>query len=235
MATSAVPSENLPTYKLVVVGDGGVGKSALTIQFFQKIFVPDYDPTIEDSYLKHTEIDGQWAILDVLDTAGQEEFSAMREQYMRTGDGFLIVYSVTDKASFEHVDRFHQLILRVKDRESFPMILVANKVDLMHLRKITQDQGKEMAAKHNIPYIETSAKDPPLNVDKAFHDLVRVIRSKQKLWEASKHFEQNEQSNRRKPHQIMKQQVPEKNQKKKKTKWRGDRATGSHKLHCVIL
>lgn len=54
--------------------------------------------------------------LAVLDTAGQEEFSAMREQYMRTGDGFLIVFSVTDKASFEHVDRFHQLILRVKDR-----------------------------------------------------------------------------------------------------------------------
>nr|XP_031297902.1 ras-related protein M-Ras isoform X1 [Camelus dromedarius]XP_031297924.1 ras-related protein M-Ras isoform X1 [Camelus dromedarius]XP_031297960.1 ras-related protein M-Ras isoform X1 [Camelus dromedarius]XP_031298021.1 ras-related protein M-Ras isoform X1 [Camelus dromedarius] len=149
MATSAVPSDNLPTYKLVVVGDGGVGKSALTIQFFQKIFVPDYDPTIEDSYLKHTEIDNQWAILDVLDTAGQEEFSAMREQYMRTGDGFLIVFSVTDKASFEHVDRFHQLILRVKDRESFPMILVANKVDLMHLRKITREQGKEMATKHN--------------------------------------------------------------------------------------
>lgn len=55
-------------------------------------------------------------LFPVLDTAGQEEFSAMREQYMRTGDGFLIVFSVTDKASFEHVDRFHQLILRVKDR-----------------------------------------------------------------------------------------------------------------------
>lgn len=64
MAAGVVPGDNLPTYKLVVVGDGGVGKSALTIQFFQKIFVPDYDPTIEDSYLKHTEIDGQWAILD---------------------------------------------------------------------------------------------------------------------------------------------------------------------------
>lgn len=71
MATSVVPGDNLPTYKLVVVGDGGVGKSALTIQFFQKIFVPDYDPTIEDSYLKHTEIDGQWAILD------GEQFNAM--------------------------------------------------------------------------------------------------------------------------------------------------------------
>ncbi|KAB5526105.1 hypothetical protein PHYPO_G00147900 [Pangasianodon hypophthalmus] len=207
MATSAVPGDNLPTYKLVVVGDGGVGKSALTIQFFQKIFVPDYDPTIEDSYLKHTEIDGQWAILDVLDTAGQEEFSAMREQYMRTGDGFLIVFSVTDKASFEHVDRFHQLILRVKDRESFPMVLVANKVDLVHLRKITSEQGKEMAMKHSITYIETSAKDPPMNVDKAFHELVRVIR----------------------------QQVPERAQKKKKTKWRADRPTGSARLHCVLL
>ncbi|KAK6482918.1 ras-related protein M-Ras [Huso huso] len=198
MATSAVPSDNLPTYKLVVVGDGGVGKSALTIQFFQKIFVPDYDPTIEDSYLKHTEIDGQWAILDVLDTAGQEEFSAMREQYMRTGDGFLIVYGGDRQ-------RFHQLILRVKDRESFPMILVANKVDLVHLRKVTSEQGKEMAAKHNIR-IEKRVFN---NVDKAFHDLLLV---------------------------SLRQEIPEKSHKmKKKRKWRGERASGSHRLQCAIL
>lgn len=57
-------NENLMTFKLVVVGDGGVGKSALTIQFFQKLFVTDYDPTIEDSYIQHTEIDKQWCILD---------------------------------------------------------------------------------------------------------------------------------------------------------------------------
>lgn len=71
-------------------------------------------------FLYHDSVcHGFWMFLFyslVLDTAGQEEFSAMREQYMRTGDGFLIVFSVTDKASFEHVDRFHQLILRVKDR-----------------------------------------------------------------------------------------------------------------------
>jgi GTPase SAR1 family protein len=58
------PNNNLQTYKLVVVGDGGVGKSALTIQFFQKLFVTDYDPTIEDSYIQHTEVDGLWCILD---------------------------------------------------------------------------------------------------------------------------------------------------------------------------
>lgn len=176
---TAIPhhNENLITYKLVVVGDGGVGKSALTIQFFQKMFVEDYDPTIEDSYIQHTDIDGELCILDVLDTAGQEEFSAMREQYMRTGDGFLIVYSVTDRASYENIPQFHELILRVKDKTTFPMLLVANKVDLVHQRCVTEQQGREMAERFKIPYIETSAKSPPKNVDKAFHDVVQLIRS----------------------------------------------------------
>ncbi|BES96673.1 RAS [Nesidiocoris tenuis] len=174
---SRAPNENLPTYKLVVVGDGGVGKSAITIQFFQKLFVTDYDPTIEDSYIQHTEVDGQWCILDVLDTAGQEEFSAMREQYMRKGDGFLLVYSVTDKQSYENIVNFNTQILRVKDRDTYPMLLVANKVDLVHLRKVSEEAGRQLAQKLGIPYIETSAKDPPLNVDAAFQEVVRIIRN----------------------------------------------------------
>ncbi|XP_066958743.1 ras-related protein M-Ras-like [Macrobrachium rosenbergii] len=174
---SKPPSDKLPTFKLVVVGDGGVGKSALTIQFFQRLFVTDYDPTIEDSYIQHTEVDAQWCILDVLDTAGQEEFSAMREQYMRKGDGFMLVYSVTDKQSYENIQHFYTQILRVKDRESYPMLLVANKVDLVHLRKVSEEMGRELAHKLNLSYIETSAKDPPLNVDSAFHEVVRIIRN----------------------------------------------------------
>ncbi|XP_014667685.1 PREDICTED: ras-related protein M-Ras-like [Priapulus caudatus] len=174
---SAPPVDKVATFKLVVVGDGGVGKSALTIQFFQGLFISDYDPTIEDSYIQHTEVDGQWCILDVLDTAGQEEFSAMREQYMRKGDGFLIVYSVTDRQSFDNLMHFYTQILRVKDRDSYPMLIVANKVDLDHLRSVTEEQGKELAAQLKVPYIETSAKDPPLNVDAAFSEVVRIIRT----------------------------------------------------------
>ena len=113
------PPDNAVTYKLVVVGEGGVGKSALTIQFFQKMFVEDYDPTIEDSYIQHVEVDRQVCVLDVLDTAGQEEFSALREQYMRKGDGFLIVYSVIDSNSFKNTRQFYNQILRVKDRYDF--------------------------------------------------------------------------------------------------------------------
>ncbi|CAF0925715.1 unnamed protein product [Adineta ricciae] len=172
----SAPPDNAVTYKLVVVGDGGVGKSALTIQFFQKMFVEDYDPTIEDSYIQHVEVDGQVCILDVLDTAGQEEFSALREQYMRKGDGFLIVYSVIDSNSCKNTRQFYNQILRVKDRKYYPMILVANKIDLVHLRKISEEEGRELAAELQIPYIETSAKVPPVSVEGAFHELVRAIR-----------------------------------------------------------
>ena len=135
----------LREYKIVVVGGGGVGKSALTIQFIQSQFVDEYDPTIEDSYRKQCVVDSETALLDVLDTAGQEEYSAMREQYMRTGEGFLLVYSITSRSSFEEIRTFHQQILRVKDRDWFPVVLVGNKCDLEHERVVATSEGEELA------------------------------------------------------------------------------------------
>lgn len=163
------------TYKLVVVGGGGVGKSAITIQFIQSYFVTDYDPTIEDSYTKQCVIDDVPAKLDILDTAGQEEFSAMREQYMRSGEGFLLVFAVTDRASFDELFKFHRQILRVKDREEFPMLMVGNKADLDHQRVVSQAEIHGLSRQLKIPYIECSAK-LRTNVDQAFHELVRIVR-----------------------------------------------------------
>lgn len=163
------------TYKLVVVGGGGVGKSALTIQYIQSYFVTDYDPTIEDSYTKQCVIDDIPARLDILDTAGQEEFSAMREQYMRSGEGFLLVFSVTDRNSFEEIYKFHRQILRVKDRDEFPMLMVGNKADLDHQRQVSNMDAQNVARQLKIPYIECSAK-VRINVDQAFHELVRIVR-----------------------------------------------------------
>ena len=77
-------------------------------------------------------------MLDVLDTAGQEEYSAMREQYMRTGEGFLLVYSITSRQSFEEILTFQQQILRVKDRDYFPIIIVGNKCDLDMEREVSK-------------------------------------------------------------------------------------------------
>ena len=155
----------------------GVGKSALTIQFIQSHFVDEYDPTIEDSYRKQCVIDDSIALLDVLDTAGQEEYSAMREQYMRTGEGFLCVYSVTSRMSFEEIAAFHQQILRVKDRDAFPVVVVGNKCDLEAERQVSVQEGREMARGLGMgcKFIETSAKQK-INVEEAFFGWVREIR-----------------------------------------------------------
>ena len=91
-----------------------------------------------DSYRKQCVIDEEVALLDVLDTTGQEEYSAMREQYMRTGEGFLLVYSITSRQSFDEILVFQQQILRVKDKDYFPIIVVGNKCDLEGERQVSK-------------------------------------------------------------------------------------------------
>nr|CAA26191.1 SPRAS-protein [Schizosaccharomyces pombe] len=182
-------STYLREYKLVVVGDGGVGKSALTIQLIQSHFVDEYDPTIEDSYRKKCEIDGEGAVLDLLDTAGQEEYSAMREQYMRTGQGFLLVYNITSRSSFDEISTFYQQILRVKDKDTFPVVLVANKCDLEAERVVSRREREQLAKSMHCLYVETSAK-LRLNVEEAFYSLVRTIRRYNKSEEKGFHNKQ---------------------------------------------
>ncbi|KAJ5498456.1 hypothetical protein N7453_007507 [Penicillium expansum] len=105
-------------YKLVVLGDGGVGKTALTIQLCLNHFVETYDPTIEDSYRKQVVIDQQSCMLEVLDTAGQEEYTALRDQWIRDGEGFVLVYSITSRASFSRITKFYNQIKMVKESSS---------------------------------------------------------------------------------------------------------------------
>ncbi|KAM9032020.1 LOW QUALITY PROTEIN: ras-related protein R-Ras [Sarcophilus harrisii] len=176
--SASTPAPAGETHKLVVVGGGGVGKSALTIQFIQSYFVSDYDPTIEDSYTKLCSVDGVPARLDILDTAGQEEFGAMREQYMRAGHGFLLVYAINDRQSFNEVGKLHTQILRVKDRDDFPIVLVGNKADLETHRQVPRSEASAFCASRHIAYFEASAK-LRLNVDEAFEQLVRAVRKYQ--------------------------------------------------------
>ena len=112
-------------YKLVVVGAGGVGKSALTIQLLQDHFMDEYDPTIEDSYRKQVVIDGETCLLDIIDTAGQgDEYGALKDQCMRTGEGFLIVFAVNNAKSFEEITAYREQIMKMKDAEEVEMEVV---------------------------------------------------------------------------------------------------------------
>ena len=149
------------------------------VQFIQNIFVEEYDPTIEDSYRKHAKVDETTCFLEILDTAGQEEYKALRDQYMRTGDGFVMVFSVIDRKTFEEINEFYEQILRVKDTDAFPMCLVGNKCDLESERVISQDEAKNFAKELKIPYLEASAKMRK-NVDECFYELVREVRKTKK-------------------------------------------------------
>merc|ERR1712079_966796 len=121
-------------HKVIMVGSGGVGKSALTLQFMYDEFVEGYEPTKADSYRKKVVLDGEEVQIDILDTAGQEDYAAIRDNYFRSGEGFLCVFSITDKSSFDETNDFREQILRVKGVDSstassIPFLLVGNKSD----------------------------------------------------------------------------------------------------------
>jgi GTPase KRas len=144
-------------------------------KLIQSQFVDEYDPTIENSYRKQCVIDDEVALLDVLDTTGQEEYSAMREQYMRTGEGFMLVYSITSRQSFEEIITFRQQILRVKDKDYFPIIVVGNHCTMESERVVSFQEGQSLARQFGCRFVEADVKWRK-NVDYAFYELVREIR-----------------------------------------------------------
>lgn len=105
---------------------------------------------------------------------------------MRNGEGFLLVYSITSQSSFEEIEQFHQQICRVKDKDYFPMVLVANKCDLESERQVPSEEGRELASRYGCQFIETSAKEYIL-VDEVFHETVRDIRRYNKEQENNRH------------------------------------------------
>lgn len=176
MAKKGSASSSL--HKVIMVGSGGVGKSALTLQFMYDEFVEDYEPTKADSYRKKVVLDGEEVQIDILDTAGQEDYAAIRDNYFRSGEGFLCVFSITEDDSFQSTQEFREQILRVKGGdESIPFILVGNKSDLGDRREVPLHVARDRSEAWKVPYVETSAKTRE-NVDKVFFDLMREIRSR---------------------------------------------------------
>lgn len=123
-------------------------------------------------------LDGEECQIDILDTAGQEDYAAIRDNYFRSGEGFLCVFSITERESFDATSEFREQILRVKgDSENIPFLLVGNKADLEDKRQVTADEALAKAKEWNVACVETSAKTKA-NVDKVFFDLMREIKSR---------------------------------------------------------
>lgn len=121
-------------------------------------------------------LEGAECQIDILDTAGQEDYAVIRDNYFRSGEGFLCVFSLVDRETFNNTSDFREHILRVKVDDQIPLILVGNKVDLEG-REVSDDEASGLASSWGAPYIETSAKTK-LNVDKVYYDLLKRIQAR---------------------------------------------------------
>jgi len=154
-------------FKLLIIGDSGVGKSCLLLRFSDDIFTDSFISTIGvDFKIRTIEIGGTKIKLQIWDTAGQERFRTITSSYYRGAHGIIVVYDITEQKSFDNITKW------LKEIETFAgqhvqKLLVGNKCDLENERTIPTDSGKALAQKLSIPFIETSAKNST-NVEDAF-------------------------------------------------------------------
>jgi len=162
-------------FKLLLIGDSGVGKSCLLLRFADDTYTETYISTIGvDFKIRTIDVDGKLIKLQIWDTAGQERFRTITSSYYRGAHGIIVVYDVTDDESFTAVARWMTEIERFAG-ERVNKMLVGNKSDLESKRLVQYVQAKEFADNHDIPFFETSAKNNE-NVEEAFINLTKEIK-----------------------------------------------------------
>ncbi|KAJ5080341.1 rab family [Anaeramoeba ignava] len=166
-----------PSIKIILLGDMGVGKTSLIHSYVLQTFQEEYKTTIGADFLnKKITIDENQIDLQIWDTAGQERFQSLNHSYYRGSDCCALVFDVTNRESFQNVSRWKEDFLQhsePEDSESFPFVVIANKIDLTEQRVITEEEIKNWRLKNsNIPTFETSAKNFS-NLDDLFLELTK--------------------------------------------------------------
>ena len=160
--------------KLVVLGCGGVGKSAITVKFVQGFFIQIYDPTIEDSYRKQMMIGSKSYVVEILDTSGSEQFTSMRDLYIKNADGIIMVFDITNEASLHDLDKIHNQITIIRENENVPILICANKSDMPEYAQISPQIYYDISRRFGGLLFETSAKTG-YNIQESFMSLLNTI------------------------------------------------------------
>ncbi len=163
--------EKVKIIKLGVIGPQAVGKSALTVRYVQKVFIDEYLPSIEDLYKRNIIIDGEQIEVDILDSSGLDEYVVMRRNWYCEREAFLMVYAINSKGSFEAMKMFHEQLMSYRAGKEAPLVLVGNKSDIED-RKVTKEEGAQLAKQYNAEFMETSAKKD-INVKEVFELITR--------------------------------------------------------------
>lgn len=159
-------------FKVLLVGDSGVGKSSLLLRFADNQYSESYMSTIGLDFKIRSitnDITNKTSKLQIWDTAGQERFKTITSSYYRGSDGIILVFDITSRASFQHIDMWYSHIMRYVQHK-FPMILVGNKCDQDINRQVSYNEANEYARLLGMPYMETSAKEDT-HIEKCFQTL----------------------------------------------------------------
>jgi len=164
-------------FKYIIIGDTGVGKSCLLLQFTDKRFQQVHDLTIGVEFgARMITIDNKQIKLQIWDTAGQESFRSITRSYYRGAAGALLVYDITRRETFNHLTSWLD-DARQHSNSNMTIMLIGNKSDLEHRRAVTLEEGQQFANEHNLIFLETSAKTAA-NVEEAFINTARRIYDK---------------------------------------------------------
>ncbi|KZT72527.1 hypothetical protein DAEQUDRAFT_704922 [Daedalea quercina L-15889] len=155
-----MPGDILKNRKIAVLGSRSVGKSSLVIQFIENHFIESYYPTIESTFSKSINYKGVEYNCDIIDTAGQDEFSILNQKHAIGIHGYVLVYSVTSHKSFEIMRIIYDKIIEFTGQNAIPCVMVGAKMDLQQSksRQVASQEGEEFAKSHHAAWIETSAK-----------------------------------------------------------------------------
>jgi Ras family protein len=161
--------------KIAIVGSRSVGKSSLTVRFCEGHFVESYYPTIENTFSQEIMYKGQSYMTEIIDTAGQDEYSILNSKHFIGIHGYMIVYSVGSRQSFDMVTIIRDKILNQLGADQVPLLVVGNKNDIREkARQVTSKEGEDLCKGFKCGWIESSAREN-VNVGKAFEMMVAEI------------------------------------------------------------
>ena len=164
--------------KLILVGEGAVGKSSIIQQYIEKRFNEAYLITVgSDKSIKDLNINGKNIRLEIWDTAGQDKYRGVNKIFMKNTKIALLVYDITDKKSFEQLNNWINHVNEANKNENIIFGIAANKSDLFETQVVSTEEGKKFAQEHNCLFFETSAKDYG-SIEKAFYKLAEVYLEK---------------------------------------------------------
>ncbi|XP_044761233.1 ras-related and estrogen-regulated growth inhibitor-like protein [Coccinella septempunctata] len=169
-----------PKIRVVVLGSGKVGKSAVTVRYLTKRYIGEYSSSMDYFYRHHVEFDTVRTEIEILDTSNCEKKGCLYE-HIRWGEAFAIVYAVNDRHSFHEAQEILNQLTKLKLPSYYTSLLLGNKKDLEHCREVCVDDGHELSLKYSCQFYEVSAAENFAGVSLAFQSLLREARSVQLL------------------------------------------------------